>query len=101
MVRFVTYLLLIPCLRPRREIHFCNCRREGRGIGNGSVAGSLSTLDGEESHVDDIDFEEGFRATLGDAFGRVWHGITADDSEGEEEEEQEEQDGLEGPETWI
>jgi len=75
---------------------------EGRGIGNGSVAGSLSTLDGEESHVDDIDFEEGFRATLGDAFGRVWHGITADDSEeGEEEEDEQELDGVEGPETWI
>ena len=80
-------------------------RREGRGIGNGSVAGSLSTLDGEESHVDDIDFEEGFRATLGDAaFGRVWHGITAGDSEeegeGEGEEERQATD-EEGPETWI
>ena len=57
--------------------------------------------------MDDIDFEEGFRATLGDAaFGRVWHGITAGDSEegeGEEEEERPETDEEEeeGPETWI
>ena len=46
-----------------------------------------------------MDFEEGFRATLGDAFGRVWHGITADDSE--QEGDDPEADSMEGPETWI
>ena len=52
--------------------------------------------------MDDIDFEEGLRTTLGDAFGRVWHGITADDSEQEgEEQEEQEADSTEGPETWI
>jgi hypothetical protein len=67
---------------------------EGRGIGEGSLAGSLSSLD-EDSHVDDADWEEAFRA-LGENFGRIW------DGEEEEEEKEASSDGSGGgSESWI
>ncbi len=68
---------------------------EGRGAAAGSTAGSLSSIEDLEDDDRDADWEDTFRAALGDNFDRVWDGAASSDEEVSSAE------WDQGPESWM